>query len=134
MYLTITSEDVIHSFWVPKLAGKQDVIPTGNHNLKLIADQPGVYEGQCAEFCAISHANMRPRVIAQTPADFDIWVRGQLAPAPQPPDAQIVDRFLQHLRPVPHAPRDRQRRRRDHRPRPDALREPEHRSPAPCSS
>jgi cytochrome c oxidase subunit 2 len=92
--LTVTSVDVIHSFWVPKLAGKQDAIPGKDNFIKLRADQPGVYEGQCAEYCALSHANMRLRVIAQPSADFDNWVRGQVAPAPQPADAQIVDRFL----------------------------------------
>ena len=93
VYLTMTSTDVIHSFWVPKLAGKQDVIPNQETTLKLMAERPGVYRGQCAEFCAVSHANMRLRAIAQTPEDFDAWVRGQQLPAPMPTDAQVLSVF-----------------------------------------
>jgi cytochrome c oxidase subunit 2 len=92
--LDITSADVIHSFWVPRLAGKQDAVPGRTNFLKLRADQPGVYEGQCAEFCALSHANMRLRVIAQTPADFERWVERQRRPAPLPTDP-VVLRILQ---------------------------------------
>jgi cytochrome c oxidase subunit II len=95
VYLTMTSKDVIHSYWIPKLAGKQDVIPNRITHLKLRADAPGVYRGQCAEFCAISHANMRARAIAQSPADFDNWVQGQLQPAPMPTDPQVTARFQQ---------------------------------------
>ena len=80
--LDVTSADVIHSFWVPKLAGKQDAIPGTMNFIKMRADDPGVYEGQCAEYCALSHANMRLRVIAQPPADYENWVSGQVRPAP----------------------------------------------------
>ncbi len=90
VYLSMTSTDVIHSFWVPKLAGKQDVIPNKITNLKLLAEHAGVYRGQCAEFCAVSHANMRLRAIALSPADFDTWVRGQQRPAPLPTDLQVL--------------------------------------------
>ena len=93
VYLSMTSKDVIHSYWIPKLAGKQDVIPNRTTHLKLRADQTGVYRGQCAEFCAISHANMRARAIAQSPADFDRWVEGQLRPAPMPTDPQVFSRL-----------------------------------------
>jgi cytochrome c oxidase subunit 2 len=82
VYLEMTSADVIHSYWVPRLAGKQDVIPNRITTLKLRADQPGMYEGQCAEFCALSHANMRLRVIAQDVVSFDRWVAEQTRPAP----------------------------------------------------
>lgn len=75
--LTLKSIDVIHSFWVPKLAGKIDVIPGRVNTLTLEADEPGTFLGECAEFCAISHANMRMRVIATTPATFDDWVDRQ---------------------------------------------------------
>jgi len=68
---------VIHSFWVPQLAGKQDVVPGHENKLTLIADKPGLYQGQCAEFCNLSHANMRLRVVAQTPDDFDAWITAQ---------------------------------------------------------
>ena len=81
VYLRITSDDVIHSFWVPKLAGKQDAVP-GRHNpLTMRATKPGLYWGQCAEFCALSHANMRLRVVAMPEAGFRSWAAGQLADA-----------------------------------------------------
>jgi cytochrome c oxidase subunit 2 len=81
--VAITSKDVIHSFWVPKLAGKQDLEPGRTNHMTIEAEQPGVYLGQCAEYCGVSHANMRFRVIAQTPADFLAWVQAQRAkPAP----------------------------------------------------
>ncbi len=75
---------VIHSFWVPELAGKQDVIPGRTNHLVLQADNPGTYSGQCAEFCGLSHANMHFRVIAQAPADFDAWVAAQQQAAAVP--------------------------------------------------
>ena len=90
--LTLESVDVIHSFWVPKLAGKTDVIPGRTNRMKLSADNPGRYLGQCAEFCGISHANMRLVAVAHRPADFDAWVRGQRALAPEPaPGSPAVD-------------------------------------------
>ncbi len=93
VYLTMTSNDVIHSYWIPRLAGKQDVIPNSITHLKFLASTPGVYRGQCAEFCALSHANMRARAIAQTPADFALWVQQQLRPAPMPVDPQVTAIF-----------------------------------------
>jgi cytochrome c oxidase subunit 2 len=75
---------VIHSFWVPELAGKQDVVPARANTMVLQADRPGVYSGQCAEFCGLSHAYMRFKLVAQTQADFDQWVRDQQAAAAQP--------------------------------------------------
>jgi len=68
---------VIHSFWVPELAGKRDVVPGQTNTLTLSADKPGTYLGQCAEYCGLSHANMRFRVIAKSPADFQQWLREQ---------------------------------------------------------
>jgi cytochrome c oxidase subunit II len=66
---------VIHSFWVPKLAGKQDVVPGHTRQLTFEAEEPGVtYSGQCAEFCGLSHANMRFAVITVTPEEFETWV------------------------------------------------------------
>jgi cytochrome c oxidase subunit 2 len=76
---------VIHSFWVPRLGGKQDMIPGRVNILTLQADEPGTYFGQCVEFCGISHANMRLRVIAQSAGDFDAWVSAQQAEAAEPP-------------------------------------------------
>ena len=81
IYLELTSSDVIHSFWVPKLAGKQDVVPGRTNHLELFADEPGEYYGQCAEFCSISHANMRLRVRALEPDAYEAWVDDQLEPS-----------------------------------------------------
>jgi len=72
--LTIETEDVIHKFWVPKLAGKMDAIPGRVNQMWLQADVPGVYWGQCAELCGTHHANMRLRVVALPPAEFEQWV------------------------------------------------------------
>jgi cytochrome c oxidase subunit II len=75
------SSEVIHSFWVPRLSGTQDIVPGHTNYLLLEADEPGVYLGQCKEYCGLSHANMRLRVIAQAPGDFVAWVNEQSAPA-----------------------------------------------------
>jgi cytochrome c oxidase subunit II len=84
VYLTVTSgvggisdAEVIHSFWVPELAGKQDAIPNHENHILLQADEPGIYEGQCAEFCGLSHAIMKFHVRAMTPEDFSAWSAGQ---------------------------------------------------------
>jgi cytochrome c oxidase subunit 2 len=78
------AQGVIHSFWVPKLAGKQDVVPGRVNKLTIRAEKEGEYLGQCAEYCNLSHANMRLRVISMEQANFDKWVAEQRAPAPQP--------------------------------------------------
>jgi cytochrome c oxidase subunit II len=76
--------DVIHSFWVPKLTGKTDTIP-GQVNFSWIrADRPGLYRGQCTEYCGAQHAHMSLEVIAEPRAAFDQWRAAQLAPAPAP--------------------------------------------------
>ncbi|HEU4867907.1 MAG TPA: cytochrome c oxidase subunit II [Actinomycetota bacterium] len=77
--LTLKSGDVIHSYWIPKLAGKQDVVPGRVNHMVIEATEPGTYLGQCAEYCGLSHANMRARAIAHEQADFDAWVQEQLA-------------------------------------------------------
>ncbi len=77
--LTLNSDDVIHSFWIPALAGKTDVVPGRSNTMSFSADTPGEYIGQCTEFCGDSHANMRAKAIAMTPQDFDAWVAGQRA-------------------------------------------------------
>ncbi len=74
-----TSRDVIHSWWIPRLNGKKDMVPGRVHVTRIEADEPGIYAGQCAEFCGLSHANMRMEVVALDPADFDIWKANQLA-------------------------------------------------------
>jgi cytochrome c oxidase subunit II len=82
--LRMRSADVIHSFWVPQLAGKRDVVPGRTSYLILEADEPGVYLGQCAEFCGLAHADMRQRVFAHTEADFEAWAQAQAQPAEIP--------------------------------------------------
>jgi cytochrome c oxidase subunit II len=69
--------NVIHSFWVPELAGKQDVIPGRDQATTIEAHEPGTYLGQCAEYCGLSHANMRFRVIAVEPDEYDDWIADQ---------------------------------------------------------
>lgn len=74
-----TSRDVIHSFWIPRLNGKKDMVPGRVHNLRMQAYEPGIYAGQCAEFCGLSHANMRMEVVALNDGDFETWKADQLA-------------------------------------------------------
>lgn len=78
--LTITSNDVIHSFWIPGLNGKRDAVPGLDSFWKLHADAPGMYLGQCTEFCGLSHANMRMLVRAYDQATYEQWVEDQLRP------------------------------------------------------
>ncbi|MGH8998242.1 MAG: cytochrome c oxidase subunit II [Acidimicrobiia bacterium] len=87
------SAGVIHSFWVPKLAGKQDVVPGRVNKLTLEASEPGTYFGQCAEYCNLAHADMRLRVIAQSPGDFDRWVDEQKQPAEEPGGGEEAEGF-----------------------------------------
>jgi len=82
--LAVTSRDVIHSFWIPALNGKKDAAPGRVHPWKLEADEPGVYFGQCTEFCGLSHSRMRMQVVAVTLDDFAAWVAEQLQPAAEP--------------------------------------------------
>jgi cytochrome c oxidase subunit 2 len=81
IYLSMTSVDVIHSFWVPQLNGKRDVVPGRTTHLTMQADEPGVYLGQCAEFCGLAHADMRHRVFAHEEAEFQAWATAQAEPA-----------------------------------------------------
>ncbi|MEA2734381.1 MAG: cytochrome c oxidase subunit [Humisphaera sp.] len=81
----LESADVIHSFWVPRLHGKKDMIPGHSTRTYLKADKPGVYYGQCAEFCGHQHANMRLVVIAQPHEEFESWRTAQIRPAGEPP-------------------------------------------------
>ncbi|HSH62295.1 MAG TPA: cytochrome c oxidase subunit II [Acidimicrobiales bacterium] len=89
--LRLTSDDVIHSFWPPKLAGKLDVIPGRTNFMTIEADEPGTYYGQCAEFCGVSHANMGLRVVAHTSQDFDEWVRTNAAAAERPTEGAAAE-------------------------------------------
>jgi cytochrome c oxidase subunit 2 len=85
--LELQSVDVIHSFWVPALHGKVDLIPGSKNRLRLQADEPGTYEGQCAEFCGAEHANMRILVVAETREDYAKWIANQAHPAAPLADA-----------------------------------------------
>jgi cytochrome c oxidase subunit II len=81
------AEGVIHSFWVPRLAGKQDVVPGHVRTLRIEATEAGArYSGQCAEFCGLSHPNMRFQVVTHTEADFSDWLEQQAQPAAEPAD------------------------------------------------
>ena len=79
--INLRSEDVIHSFWVPKIAGKVDLMPGRKNHMWIQADQTGHYYGQCAEFCGDSHAYMLFRVEVVEPAEFAKWVEKQKSPA-----------------------------------------------------
>ncbi len=79
--LELRSGDVIHSWWVPRLNGKTDMIPGKANHLLLYTNDAGTYEGQCAEFCGVEHAWMRIRVVAEPRGDFDHWLAGQAADA-----------------------------------------------------
>jgi cytochrome c oxidase subunit 2 len=79
--VNLRTADVIHAFWVPKLAGKVDMMPNRGNHLWLMADEPGYFWGQCAEFCGEDHAVMRFRVIALAPDDFNRWLANQKAAA-----------------------------------------------------
>lgn len=88
-YLTLQSVDVIHSFWLPQLSGKTDLIPNRNNFMWIDPKEPGIYLGNCAEYCGTQHANMLLRVIAQEPADFQQWAANQAKP--QPDNAQAAE-------------------------------------------
>jgi cytochrome c oxidase subunit 2 len=85
-----TSRDVIHSWWIPRLNGKKDMVPGRVHNVRLQADEPGIYAGQCTEFCGLSHANMRMEVIAMDPDDFETWKAGQMAEYVAPEEGTLA--------------------------------------------
>jgi cytochrome c oxidase subunit 2 len=89
---------VIHSYWIPKLNGKRDAVPGRVHTLRLEADNPGMFAGQCTEFCGLSHANMRQEAVALYPADFETWKANQLAdyetPEPGTPLADAEQAFV----------------------------------------
>jgi cytochrome c oxidase subunit 2 len=90
VYLGLTTSDVIHSFWVPALGGKKDMVPGHVTGLTLHADKPGIYRGQCAEYCGEQHARMALHVVAETPAQFDAWLARQLPPAAAPTGALLA--------------------------------------------
>ncbi|MEL6890050.1 MAG: cytochrome c oxidase subunit II [Actinomycetota bacterium] len=85
-----TSRDVIHSFWIPRLNGKRDMVPGRVHTLRMQANEPGIYAGQCAEFCGLSHANMRMEVAALNDADFEAWKANQLEDYESPAEGTLA--------------------------------------------
>lgn len=95
--IRLHSDDVIHSFWVPNLAGKMDVMPGHVNTLLIQADNEGVFRGQCAEFCGAQHARMAFFVIAQPREEFDAWMEQQRQPAALPVN-EISRRGLEVLR------------------------------------
>ena len=82
--LKVTSRDVIHSFWVPNLQGKRDLIPGYTTAIWIQADRAGLFRGQCAEFCGLQHAHMALDVVAEPQADFDRWLEGMRQPGGEP--------------------------------------------------
>jgi cytochrome c oxidase subunit 2 len=84
--LTLKSADVCHSFWVPRLAGKTDLIPGRTNSMWFQTDRPGLYVGQCAEYCGTQHANMLLRVVVDPPSDFERWLENEQKPAAEGPD------------------------------------------------
>jgi cytochrome c oxidase subunit 2 len=87
VFLTLKSADVCHSFWVPRLAGKTDLIPGRVNAMWFQTDQPGLYVGQCAEYCGTQHANMLLRVVVDFPSDFESWLEHERQPAAEDPAA-----------------------------------------------
>ena len=88
--LTLTSRDVIHSFWIPRLNGKRDTVPGRWHTWSLEADEPRKFTGWCTEFCGLSHARMRMATIALTAEDFQAWWDNQATPAAIPTDEEAL--------------------------------------------
>lgn len=91
---SLKSGDVIHSFWVPNLHGKTDLVPGRQNSTWLQVDRPGVYRGQCGEYCGLQHAHMAFVVVAESPDDFERWLAGQ-RPAAPPPTTPEQQRGLQ---------------------------------------
>ena len=89
VYLALTSDDVIHSFWVPALAGKVDMLPGRITRLRVTATEAGILRGQCAEYCGEQHARMALHVVAESPEQFDAWLAGQTKPAASPSNALL---------------------------------------------
>ncbi len=85
-----TSRDVIHSYWIPALNGKRDAVPGRITINRLEADEPGIYAGQCTEFCGLSHANMRMEAVALSKEDFAVWVANQLKPYVAPAEGTLA--------------------------------------------
>jgi cytochrome c oxidase subunit 2 len=107
--IELVSRDVIHSFWVPKLQGKVDLVPGHPNRIRIQADAPGAYEGECAEFCGPQHAHMRIEIVAQPPDFYDAWLVAQRNPAAPEVDGELTARgreiFLSAACPACHTVR-----------------------------
>ena len=88
---TLTSMDVIHSFWIPSLGGKVDMIPGRSNRLRLAAERAGIYRGMCAEYCGGAHALMAFSVVAMEEPDFVAWLAAEAAPAREPISAMAIE-------------------------------------------
>ena len=88
--LKMTSRDVIHSFWIPQMGGKRDVIPGRVNRIVFTPLEAGVYLGQCAEFCGESHALMKMRLVAHEPEEFAAWLENEARPAVVPTDSAVL--------------------------------------------
>ncbi len=91
----LSSADVIHSFWIPKLAGKQDVVPNQHNHLSFTANELGTFRGQCAEFCGTQHAHMAFDVVVQSKPDFDAWIKQMQQPAADVTNDQLAQQGKQ---------------------------------------
>lgn len=87
----LVSRDVIHSFWIPALHGKVDTIPGHTNWVRIEANHPGTYQGQCAEYCGAQHAHMRLMLVAQPPAQYQTWLQDQLAPGKIPTTQEAIE-------------------------------------------
>ena len=92
VYLTLKSADVCHSFWVPRLAGKTDLIPGRTNHMWFRTAAPGLYVGQCAEFCGTQHANMLLRVVVDPPGEFEKWLDHEKEDAAKAPEGDAPEK------------------------------------------
>lgn len=90
VHVALRSGDVIHSFWIPNIAGKTDVIPGVHNEATIQADSAGRWRGECAEYCGVQHAHMALSVVAHNAGDFQQWVQREQAAAPSPTDSGSV--------------------------------------------
>ena len=88
--MSLTTADVIHSFWFPAMGGKRDVIPARTNRMWFTPEAIGTYPGQCAELCGVSHANMRMKLMVQSREDFDAWVAEQQRPPVEPDSTSLA--------------------------------------------
>ena len=88
----LTSSDVIHSFWVPELHGKVDMMPGTTTSVTITADEPGRYRGQCAQLCGVQHANMALYIVADEPEEFGTWLDQQRQVAEEPAEGSVIER------------------------------------------